>query len=100
MNIQRPIKSLYLTPGSELVVPRSIPALGLREVSNRCHFSLQIFKLSDPAAWLRLTSQLKSGADVGAGCRGCAPPPEMTCGFLIQLVFCQKKKKHYVVYWC
>ena len=26
------------------------------------------------------------------------PPPEMTCGFLIQLVFCQKK--NYVVYWC
>ena len=26
-------------------------------------------------------------------------PPEMTCGFLIQLVFCQKKK-NYVVYWC
>ena len=26
------------------------------------------------------------------------PPPEMTCGFLIQLVFC--KKKNYVVYWC
>ena len=25
-------------------------------------------------------------------------PPEMTCGFLIQLVFC--KKKNYVVYWC
>ena len=24
------------------------------------------------------------------------PPPEMTCGFLIQLVFC----KNYVVYWC
>ena len=22
--------------------------------------------------------------------QGCAPPPEMTCGFLIQLVFCQK----------
>ena len=21
------------------------------------------------------------------------PPPEMTCGFLIQLVFCKKKKK-------
>ena len=33
------------------------------------------------------------GADLGGGCRGCAPPlPEMTCGFLIQLVFCQKKK--------
>ena len=33
-------------------------------------------------------------ADLGGGCRGCAPPPpEMTCGFLIQLVFCKKKKK-------
>ena len=31
------------------------------------------------------------GADLGGGCRGCARPPEMTCGFLIQLVFCQKK---------
>ena len=34
-----------------------------------------------------------SGADLGGGCRGCPPPPEMTCGFLIQLVFHQKKKK-------
>ena len=33
-----------------------------------------------------------SGADLGGGCRGCAlPPPEMTCGFLIQLAFCKKK---------
>ena len=32
-----------------------------------------------------------TGADLGGGCRGCAPPPEMTCGFLIQLVFCKKK---------
>ena len=39
-----------------------------------------------------------SGADLGGGCRGCAPLPEMTCGFLIQLVLC--KKKNYVVYWC
>ena len=40
-----------------------------------------------------------AGADLGGGCRGCAPPlPEMTCGFLIQLVFCQKR--NYVVYWC
>ena len=31
------------------------------------------------------------GADPGGGCRGCAPPPpEMTCGFLIQRVFCPK----------
>ena len=42
---------------------------------------------------------ITTGADLGGGCRGCAPPlPEMTCGFLIQLVFC--KKKNYVVYWC
>ena len=33
------------------------------------------------------------GADLEGGCRGCAPLPEMTCGFLIQLVFCQKKKE-------
>ena len=33
-----------------------------------------------------------TGADLGGGCRGCAPPPhEMTYGFLIQLVFCIKK---------
>ena len=32
------------------------------------------------------------------GVRRPPPPPEMTCGFLIQLVFCQKK--NYVVYWC
>ena len=31
--------------------------------------------------------------------QGVRTPPEMTCGFLIQLqVFC--KKKNYVVYWC
>ena len=43
---------------------------------------------------------LDTGADLGGGSRGCAaPPPQMTCGFLIQLVFC-KKKKNYVVYWC
>ena len=33
------------------------------------------------------------------GVRTSPPPPEMTSGFLIQLVFCQKKL-NYVVYWC
>ena len=35
---------------------------------------------------------INPGADLGEGCRGCAPPPlpEMPCGFLIQLVFCKK----------
>ena len=32
----------------------------------------------------------QAGADLGGGCRGCAPP-KMTCGFLIQLVFWKKK---------
>ena len=32
-----------------------------------------------------------SGADLGGGCSPLPPPPEMTCGFLIQLVFCKKK---------
>ena len=40
------------------------------------------------------TRKTFAGADLGGGCRGCAsPPPEMTCGFLIQLVFCKKKNK-------
>ena len=34
----------------------------------------------------------RTGADLGGGCRGCPPPSEMTCGFLIRLVFCKKKK--------
>ena len=33
----------------------------------------------------------------GRGGWGGSGTPEMTCGFLIQLVFC---KKNYVVYWC
>ena len=47
-----------------------------------------------------LVNSIVTGADLGGGCRGCAPPPppEMTCGFLIQLVF--SKKKNYVVYSC
>ena len=39
----------------------------------------------------------ESGADLGGGCRGCAPPlPEMTCGFLIQLLFCKKKTMWFI----
>ena len=47
---------------------------------------------------LKVTHQRRPGVepedlDLGGGCRGCAPPPlpEMTCGFLIQLVFCKKE---------
>ena len=42
-----------------------------------------------------------TGVDLGEGAGGGHHPPhprEMTCGFLIQLVFC--KKKNYVVYQC
>ena len=34
--------------------------------------------------------------DLAGGCRGCDPhplPPKMNCGFLIKLLFCQKKKE-------
>ena len=36
-----------------------------------------------------------SEADLGEAAGGAPPPPptEMTCGFLLQLVFCAKKKK-------
>ena len=38
-----------------------------------------------------------SEADLEGGGRGCAPPPpEMTCGFLIQLVFCKKKTMWFI----
>ena len=43
-----------------------------------------------------MTSQAvkSTGADLGEGAGGAyPPPPEMTCGFLIQLVFCKKKNK-------
>ena len=44
-----------------------------------------------------------AGADLGGGCRGCAPPPaplddlrfSNTTGILQK-----KNKKNYVVYWC
>ena len=42
---------------------------------------------------------LGSGADLGGGCRGCAPPPpspEMSCGVLIQLVFCKQKTMWFI----
>ena len=49
-------------------------------------------------SFLKLAIWASPWADLGGGCRGNAPPPpEMTCGFLIQLVFCKKKP---VVYWC
>ena len=38
------------------------------------------------------------GADLAGGCRGCTPPapPDMTCDFLIQVVFCQKKTMWFI----
>ena len=48
---------------------------------------------------MNVLSVVPAGADLGGGwgVGGCEMT-EMTCGFLIQLVFC--KKKNYVVYWC
>ena len=56
----------------------------IRELSRYCH----------PNAVSR--ESRRTGADLGGGCRGCAPPLEMTCGFLIQLVFCKKKKLSWI----
>ena len=49
---------------------------------------------------LEIVKPLKQsqGGILGEGAGGAhPPPPEMICGFLIQLEFC--KKKNYVVYW-
>ena len=55
--------------------------------------------LSSNYACLWIVMCIASGADLGGGCRGCAPPPppEMTCGFLTQLVFCKKKRTMWLV---
>ena len=63
--------------------------------SSHCHPELTLRKV----VWFQDHSYISSvylwpcpEVDRGGGCRGCAPPPpEMTCGFLIQLVFCKKK---------
>ena len=63
--------------------------------------SIRSFWVKDTStvAAARNVSPHWSGTDLGGECRGWVPPPpEMTCGFLIQLVFC--RKKNYVVYWC
>ena len=49
--------------------------------------------------WDQGEERQSAGADLGGGCRGCAPPsppPEMTYGFLIQLVFCKKKTMWFI----
>ena len=67
---------------------------GVRQISSKVFLSKHMsLELTNTVVFLLQDS----GADPGGGCRGCAPPPpEMTYGFLIQLVFC--KKKNYVVY--
>ena len=41
--------------------------------------------------YLRKCLTVTLGTNLGGGCRGCAPLPEMTYGFLIHLAFCKKK---------
>ena len=36
------------------------------------------------------------GRILGEGAGGAPPPPEMTCSFLIQLVFCKKKTMWFI----
>ena len=55
---------------------------------NRILATARHVKLSSLNANLFFKEPHQSGADLGGGCRGCAPPPPWR--FLIQLVFCQK----------
>ena len=72
------IKSKPLKPGQDELI--------IRNIKNICYSRSEKLQMT--------------GADLGGGCRGCAPPPppppEMTCGFLIQLVFCQKKTMWFI----
>ena len=93
-----------------VIPPPRVPSTGEKEESVQISISVTTnqvgvrkikmirFRISGPAE----VGSNKAGADLGEGCRGCAPlpppPPEMTCGFLIQLEF--SKKTNYVVYWC
>ena len=65
-------------------------------INNTTHNTWRRSSISFSHHLFWLTNRCVSGADLGGGCRGCAPPPprlpEMTCGFLIQLVFCKQKK--------
>ena len=40
---------------------------------------------------IKKTGNGEQGQIKGEGAGGAHPPPEMTCGFLIQLLFCKKK---------
>ena len=78
----------------------------INTLTKQFHLDEKMLRLSSSFTLLNVFEKKKgimknssSGVDLGGGCRGCAPPPEMTCGFLIQLVFCQKKENN-VVYWC
>ena len=54
--------------------------------------NLRTVNLKSLLLFLLLDAGISPRADLGGGCRGCAPPPpEVTRGFLIQLVFCRKK---------
>ena len=57
----------------------------------------EISQVKDPLIVL-LRQNYECTHTLGGGCRGCAPPPppEITLGFLIQLVFCKKKTMWFI----
>ena len=72
--------------------------VGFLATVEQFHFYLVANRFS-----VKLTRNLVSwaaGADLGGRVQGVrtTPTPEMTCSFLIQVVFWEKK--NYVVYWC
>ena len=70
----------------------------LKILHNHCfQFFLGIAVISSQDKLQTMAMPDFSKTDLGGGCRGCAPPlPEITCGFLIQMVFCKKKTMWFI----
>ena len=83
-----------------LIIDRSRTPGSLQPLGSFLFTGVAVKELTSPTSlrhWIcQKHSHYGAEADLGGGCKGCALPPptyEMTCGFLIQLVFCKKKKK-------
>ena len=54
----------------------------------------------DDVNGLALLGLKYTGADLGGGCRGCAPPPPRDDLRFSNTTGILQKKRNYVVYWC
>ena len=98
--IFRSIHLLGLPPGGRgLLVSFAASRIGVTQCSPR-HDKMCISKHVGQAT-VSLGMRYIRGGSRGR-VQGVRTPPQDTCGFLIQLVFCKKNKtkQNYVVYWC